>query len=167
MVKLEKFERSDFDRLISWIVSEESMVQFSGPIFKYPLSHDQLERYVSVNNRLVYKVIDIENGLVIGHAELNNIDHHHKSARICRILVGDTNNRNKGYGKAIIKELVRIGFDELKLHRLDLGVYDFNKQAIKCYQDCGFEIEGLLRDSSKVGDSYWSSYNMSILNKAN
>ncbi len=164
MIQLEKFERSDFDRLISWIDSEESMVQFSGPIFSYPITHDQLEKYISATNRLVYKVVDIDAGVVIGHAELNNIDYHHKSARICRILIGDTNNRNKGYGKAIIKELIRIGFDELKLHRLDLGVYDFNKQAIKCYQDCGFEIEGLMRDSSRVGDVYWSSYNMSILN---
>ena len=167
MIRLEKFERSDFGRLISWIESEESMVQFSGPIFRFPLTEDQLEKYINSNNRLVFKAIHIETGNVVGHAELNNIDHLHKSARICRVLVGETSERNKGLGKAIIKELVRIGFEELKLHRLDLGVYDFNKQAIKCYQDCGFEIEGLMRDSSRVGDVYWSSYNMSLLNKAN
>ena len=165
MVKLEKFERSDFDRLISWIDSEESMIQFSGPIFNYPITHEQLEKYSSADNRLAYKVIDTETNEVIGHAELNNISYHHKNARVCRVLVGDKDNRNKGFGKAIIKELVRIGFEELKLHRLDLGVYDFNKQAIKCYQNCGFEIEGLMRDSSRVGETYWSSYNMSILNK--
>jgi len=60
--------------------------------------------------------------------------------------------------------LVRIGFSELKLHRLDLGVFDFNKQAIKCYQNCGFEIEGVLKDNMRFGDTFWSSYNMSILN---
>jgi len=164
MVRLEKFERSDFDQLISWIDSEESMIQFSGTIFKYPIDCEQLEKYISADNRLVYKVIDIETNNVIGHAELNNINHQHKNARICRILVGETSERNKGYGKAIIKELVRFGFEELKLHRLDLGVYNFNKQAIKCYQDCGFEIEGLMRENTMVGNEYWSSFNMSILN---
>jgi len=142
------------------------MIQFSGAIFNYPISHKQLEKYISADNRLVYKVVDVKTEQVIGHAELNNISYLHKNARICRVLIGHKANRNKGFGKAIIKELVRIGFDELKLHRLDLGVYDFNKQAIKCYQNCGFEIEGLMRECSKVGNTYWSSYNMSILNKA-
>jgi RimJ/RimL family protein N-acetyltransferase len=165
MIRLGKFERLDFDRLMNWIDSEESMVQFSGPVFSYPITYAQLEKYISADNRLVYKVIDSKTEEIIGHAELNNIDHKNKSARICRILIGDAANRNKGFGKAIIKELVRIGFEDLELHRLDLGVYDFNKQAIKCYQDCGFEIEGLLRETSKVGNGYWSAYNMSILNK--
>jgi len=68
-------------------------------------------------------------------------------------------------GSLIINELIRIGFSELKLHRLDLGVYDFNKQAIKCYEKCGFKIEGLLIDNMRYGKTFWSSYNMSLINK--
>ena len=52
----------------------------------------------------------------------------------------------------------------MDLHRLDLGVYDFNKNAIRCYQKCGFEIEGLLKENIKIRQEYWSTYNMSILN---
>lgn len=165
MILLEKFDRSDFDRLISWIDSEESMIQFSGPIFNYPISHEQLDKYLKADSRLVYKAINTGSGEIIGHAELNNIDNKNKCARICRILIGDKQNRNKGFGKAIIKELIRIGFHDLQLHRLDLGVFEFNQQAIKCYKDCGFEIEGLLKDTTKMGDEYWSIYNMSIINK--
>lgn len=163
MIRLEKFEKQDYDRLISWVVSEEFMIQFSGPAFEYPLTHEQLDSYTSAKNRLVFRVVDCESGKVIGHAEINNIDLRHKSARLCRILIGDPGCRNKGYGKLLIKELVRIGFSELKLHRLDLGVFDFNTQAIKCYKDCGFEIEGLMRDTARIGNKYWSLYNMSIL----
>jgi len=36
MILFEKFEKSDFDRLIGWVDSELFMVQFSGPIFSYP-----------------------------------------------------------------------------------------------------------------------------------
>ena len=85
--------------------------------------------------------------------------------KICRILVGGKEYRNNGYGKAIINELIRIAFEEFKLHRLDLAIYDFNQHAIKCYKDCGFEIEGLFIDNKKVGDTYWSTYSMSIINK--
>jgi RimJ/RimL family protein N-acetyltransferase len=165
MIRLEKFDESDFERLINWIDSEESMIQFSGPIFNYPITHEQLDKYIAVDNRLVYKVINTDSGEIVGHAELNNIDNKNKSARICRILIGEKPNRNKGFGKAIIKALIQIGFCDLQLHRLDLGVFDFNQQAIKCYKDCGFEIEGLLKDTTKMGSEYWSIYNMSIINK--
>lgn len=165
MIRLEKFDKSDFDRMINWIDSEESMIQFSGPIFNYPITHEQLDKYIKADSRLVYKIINTDSGEIIGHAEINNIDNKNKCARICRILIGDKQNRNKGFGKAIIKELIRIGFSDLQLHRLDLGVFDFNHQAIKCYKDCGFEIEGLLKDTTKMGNEYWSIYNMSIINK--
>lgn len=164
MIRLEKFGKLDYDRLIAWIESEESMIQFSGPIFNFPITPDQLDKYIDSETRIAYKVIDSFSGEVIGHAELNNIDNKNRNARVCRILIGDKQNRNKGFGKAIIKELVRIGFDDLKLHRLDLGVYDFNQQAIKCYKACGFKIEGLLIENSKVGNNYWSTLNMSIIN---
>jgi RimJ/RimL family protein N-acetyltransferase len=164
MIQLEKFEKSDYDRLIHWIDSKELLVIFSGQIFDFPITHEQLDEYLNDPNRIVYKVIEIETNGIIGHAEFNAIDYRRKNARICRVLIGDKEKRNKGYGTLIINELVRIGFSELKLHRLDLGVYDFNTQAIKCYQNCGFEIEGLLKDNMRFGNTYWSSYNMSILN---
>lgn len=165
MVRLEKFRKDDYDRLIQWVGSEELMIQFAGPAFNFPITNEQLDQYTSAENRLVFRVEDEVSGEVIGHAELNSIDRKNKSARICRILVGDEKNRDKGFGKAIIKELVRIGFEELQLHRLDLGVFDFNHQGIRCYKSCGFEIEGLFRENYKVGDKYWSTYNMSMINK--
>ena len=164
MIRLEKFGKADYDRLIRWVDSEASMIQFSGPIFNYPLTHVQLDKYVSADNRLVFRVVHSDTNEIIGHAELNQIDPKNSNARICRILIGDKQHRNLGFGKAIIKELIRIGFENLNLHRLDLGVYDFNQPAIRCYLDCGFEIEGLFKESTKVGEAYWSAYNMSIIN---
>lgn len=165
MIRLEKFERSDYDRLIHWIDNEEQLIIFSGQVFDFPITHNQLDSYLNDTNRIVYKVVTTESNTVIGHAEFNAVNFRRSSARICRVLIGNQKQRNKGYGTLIIKELVRIGFSELKLHRLDLGVYDFNKQAIKCYENCGFEIEGLLKDNMRYKDTFWSSYNMSILNK--
>jgi len=166
MIRFEKFNRIDFERLIDWIDSEETLIRFSGKEFLYPLTSSQLESYISANNRMIYKTIDTETNEVIGHAELNNIDLRNRNARICRILIGESDNRNKGFGKEIIKELVRIGFEDLHLHRIDLGVFDFNLQEISCYKACGFDIEGKFRDVAKYKDSYWSVYNMSILNDA-
>lgn len=164
MIRLEKFEKSDYDRLIRWITNEETTFLFSGGIFTYPITYEQLDDYLCVKNRIVYRVVDTETNTIIGHAEFNAINQKNKNSRICRVLIGDKENRGKGYGTLVMKELVRIGFEELNLHRIDLGVHDFNKGAIKCYQKCGFEIEGLLRDSIRHKGKYWSAYNMSIIN---
>jgi RimJ/RimL family protein N-acetyltransferase len=56
-----------------------------------------------------------------------------------------------------------MGFEKFGLHKISLGVFDFNEGAIKCYEGVGFKKEGLLRDSRRVGDSYWNLYEMSIL----
>ncbi len=164
MICLEEFQTCDFDRLINWVESEELMVQFGGPAFTYPITHDQLNELMNDKKRKMYRVKDLESGEIIGHAEIGKIDYKNRSARLGRILIGDKNCRGQGYGRQLILKLVETGFNDMKLHRLDLGVYDFNTPAIKCYKSCGFEIEGLLKDSTRFRDTYWSAYNMSIIN---
>ncbi|WP_270583587.1 GNAT family N-acetyltransferase [Bacillus smithii] len=168
MIELEYFERPDFNQLIRWIDSPEFLLQWGGPQFDYPLNESQLEKYIENANRdtsdtLVYKVIHKETGNVIGHISLGKIDRKNKSARIGKVLVGEKNLRGQGIGSLMVKELLKIAFEELKLHRVSLGVFDFNKSAIACYEKVGFKKEGLLRDCRKIGNDYWSLWEMSIL----
>lgn len=165
MIRLENFSSSDFNRFISWIDNESFMYQFAGPVFKFPITETQLIDYISDNNRKVFRVINQETENVIGHCEISRIDNRNKSARVCRVLVAKKSDRNQGFGTMIINELLKIGFEELGLHRIDLGVFEFNKSAIKCYEKCGFKIEGLLRESFVIDNEFKSIYNMSILRK--
>jgi len=163
VIKLELFKRSDFKQLINWIHSEEFLIQWSGNAFTYPLDEEQLEKYIESANTLAFKVIDEETLNVIGHISLGQIDNRNKSARIGKVLVGDTKMRGRSIGKYMMKAVLHIAFKELKLHRVTLGVYDFNTSAISCYEKIGFVKEGLLRDSKKVGDTYWNLWEMSML----
>jgi RimJ/RimL family protein N-acetyltransferase len=163
MITLEKFTESDFEMLIGWVDNERLMHIFAGPIFTYPIDKVQLKKYISDKRRRVFKVRNTKTSEIIGHCEINKIDLKNMNARICRMLIASKNNRNKGYCKLIINNLLKIGFLDLKLHRIDLGVFDFNKSAIKCYKNCGFSIEGLFRDCHIIENKYESMYNMSIL----
>ena len=165
MIKLEIFKEEDFSRLINWVDSEELMYIFSAERFRYPLTHEQLTNYINTKDRIAYKVINKSTNEIIGHADFSKINKLSKNARICSVLIGEKEYRNKGLGTKIIDELVSIGFNKMKLHRIDLGVFDFNKSAIKCYEKCGFKIEGLFEENLKFKNNYWSTYNMSILNK--
>ena len=162
MITLKPFQEEDFARLCSWIHSERELFEFAGSVFTFPLTPDQLSMHLLEFNRFSYKVILQKENTVIGHCELN-INNNNSSGRICRVIIGDNHYRGKGFGKMIIEELKRIAFVNLKLHRLDLGVFDFNTNAINCYLKCGFQIEGLLKDSCKFNDNYWSTYNMAII----
>ncbi|PEJ03904.1 GNAT family N-acetyltransferase [Bacillus wiedmannii] len=163
VIKLETFKKSNFKQLINWIDSEEFLIQWSGNAFAYPLNELQLENYIESSNTLAFKVIDEDSLEVVGHISLGQIDNINKSARIGKVLVGDTKMRGRSLGKHMMKAVLQVAFEELKLHRVTLGVYDFNISAISCYEKTGFVKEGLLRESKKVGETYWNLWEMSML----
>ncbi|GAE29430.1 GNAT family N-acetyltransferase [Halalkalibacter hemicellulosilyticus] len=168
MVELIFFERANVKQLINWIETPEFLLQWGGPAFRFPLDEQQLESYLENANKdystiFVYSVIEKETRKVIGHISLGKIDRLNRSARIGKVLVGEKSKRGQGIGQQMMTEILKVAFEELRLHRVSLGVFDFNVAAIACYEKLGFVKEGLLRESRKMGDQYWSSWEMSIL----
>lgn len=49
------------------------------------------------------------------------------------------------------------------LHRIELGVFAFNKSAIKSYKKIGFIKEGEKRDFRKLNGEYYNLWQMSML----
>ncbi|MCP4180833.1 MAG: GNAT family N-acetyltransferase [bacterium] len=167
-IYLKEFTKDDYDALISWIESPKFLLQWGGEIFRYPLTIEQLEHYnnESHQNFPVYKIysaFEIKTNNHIGHIELNNIDMTNKSAKICRVLIGDKNTIGKGYGKEIVQAIIKIGFENLKLHRIDLNVFNFNISAVKCYESVGFIREGIAREARLMDSEYCNIFQMSIL----
>src|SRR5688572_18832404 len=126
MVVLEHFAPSDFKQLIEWISDEQLLTNWSGSLFNYPLTHESLDWYLEGTNdlkksdALVYKAIDSKTGTVVGHISLGSISRKNKSARISRVLVGNSCERGRGTCQSMIKALLKIGFEELDLHRISL-----------------------------------------------
>lgn len=167
MIELQLFEETDIDRLISWVKSPEFLLQWAGPVFTYPLDRDQLMKHLEETKgknpkRIIYKVVDTEAKKIVGHIEWNNIDRENHSATVSRVLAAP-DARGKGIGTAMVNEMIRIGFEELNLHRIELRVFDFNRNAIKCYENAGFKKEGTFRDACRFGNEYWTVYQMSLL----
>ncbi|MYL32422.1 GNAT family N-acetyltransferase [Pontibacillus yanchengensis] len=170
MIRLEKFTQQDFDLLLSWIESKMFMHQWTGNYFTYPLTRNQLETYVDGANvqgatKYIYKAVHEETGNIIGHISITKIDWTNQSGRIGRVLIGDKRYLGKGIGKEMVRKATTIAFDTLHLHRMTLGVFDFNVSAFHTYKKVGYQKEGVLREARKFGDEYWSLIEMSILRR--
>ncbi|MDP1817996.1 MAG: GNAT family protein, partial [Leadbetterella sp.] len=170
MVKLLPFSHNDIENLISWVPSSEFLSQWAGSVFCWPLDRLQLEKHIlkakqQHPNHLLFNIMDESAQETIGYIELARIDHTNKNATIERVLIGSTQMRNRGIGKQVVEAILTIGFQNLNLHRIDLHVFDFNKQAITCYEGAGFKREGELRDFRRFGDKYVTLCIMSILSE--
>ena len=168
MIKLEYFTTEDFDTLLGWIQDEQLLLHWAGTQFRFPLTRRKLDWYIKDTNdfqtssTFIFKALEVESGKIVGHISLTSINRTNRSARITRVLVADT-ERGKGLAGKMVNELVKLGFEQLYLHRISLGVYDKNEAAIRCYRNCGFRTDGILRDIQKYKDGYWSLMEMSIL----
>jgi RimJ/RimL family protein N-acetyltransferase len=138
-------------------------------MFAFLLTREKLEWYVegandsNASDVFIYKAIDTESGETVGHISLGSISEKNQSARISRVLLGNTCAKSKGYCSSMIQEVLRIGSEEMRLHRISLGVYTTNHSAIRCYERCGFTKESFSRDVLRYDNEYWSLLEMGIL----
>ena len=166
-LRIEKFRLKDIGRICFWIRTEAQMVQWSGPVFEWPLTQKQfLEHLHAVKTRppTLFLFGLYRGRTLIGYCELSHYNRKSQSANLSRVIISPK-HRKKGFAQIMISGVLKFGFGELGLNRIGLGVFDFNRQAIKCYKNMGFKPEGKLRETAKVGDSFWSCNMMSILRK--
>ncbi len=71
--------------------------------------------------------------------------------------------RRRGIGLQMVRQILKVGFDNQRLHRIELVVFTFNEAAVSCYEKAGFQTEGVMRQIVRVGGEYWHWKMMSIL----
>jgi diamine N-acetyltransferase len=99
----------------------------------------------------------------VGSVYIRDIDYVNKKGEF-GIFIGSNAHRGQGIGVSATKEIVRIAFEELKLHRVYLRVFPENVSAIRSYEKAGFRYEGLLRNTVCVNGEYKDMIVMAVLN---
>lgn len=161
-VALRDFAEQDIPFLFRAVDSADALLQWAGPGFRWPLDEEQLREYLERSREPdVLAWSAVADAAVVGHVQLV-VDRAHEVGYVGRVLV-DAAQRGRGIGTTVMREVVRRGFDELRLHRLALNVFDFNEAAVRCYERVGFRREGHLRDARKAAGGYWSLYVMGML----
>jgi ribosomal-protein-serine acetyltransferase len=68
----------------------------------------------------------------------------------------DLQHRGRGVMTAAVRALVRHGFDELHLHRLEIRTDVLNRSSRGVAERLGFQLEGVLRGSYRISEECYS-----------
>ncbi len=164
-IKILPLKESDLPALLDWARDEKTLIQWCGPVFDFPLTIEQLQKFFfesTIPNPSRYIFKSVINDKISGMCELGAIDLKSRTAFLCRIFV-DKNFRNIGIADNMITKVLDFGFNELNLDRIELNVYTFNTPAIKCYEKLGFKREGLKRKVTKCNNEFWDGYVYGLL----
>ena len=159
LIKLQPFNKSDFNQLIAEIPDARFLLQWAGPKYAYPPDTAQLSDTLANTSGekpsfKVFKGIRSNTSEVIGHIQLMDIDYNAASCILGRVLIFQK-YRGYGFGKAMVKEVVKVAFDNLHFAEITLGVFDFNTRAIDVYKRIGFTefqfMKGAVNSKMKAG----------------
>ncbi|NML46340.1 GNAT family N-acetyltransferase [Ramlibacter sp. G-1-2-2] len=84
----------------------------------------------------------------------------HQSLELKRMVV---RSKGRGLGRASLRVVKKVAFDDLGAHRLWLDVKQRNTRAKALYDSEGFVVEGVLREAVKLDDGFESMVVMSML----
>lgn len=79
------------------------------------------------------------------------------------IGIGEREFWSKGYGTDMMKLCLQYAFTELNVHRVSLGLHEYNLRALRSYEKAGFRLEGRTRKDTRREGKYTDGLWMGIL----
>jgi RimJ/RimL family protein N-acetyltransferase len=157
-VILRPVRRSDIEYFLKWFNDPEVLQYLK---MYLPMTEMAEEKFienlgsagVATSIVLVIEVIDEKNNKPIGNTALSHIhpkDHH----AVFGIVIGEKDYWSKGYGTEAARLIIRYGFDQLNLHRINSSAISFNERSIRLHKRVGFTEEGRQRETDFKNGRY-------------
>ena len=149
MFKLRELQRGDLEKINKWR-NDPELIALLGAPFRYINSEVDIkwfENYMSNRGNAVRcSIVEEESDEILGLISLTNIDFINQSAEL-HIMIGEKENQGRGIGTYAVRTILSHAFQNMNLHRIELGVLDYNIAAIHLYEKCGFIQEGVKRNA--------------------
>lgn len=146
-VKLRAYKENEAE--LVWNLIEEEGIKENLMIavaFPYSLESEKsfIKSAMNPSGELYnFAIEDLESGQYIGGCGINAIDRKNSIATI-GIWLGKKYH-GKGFGSDSLRALCKFIFDEMNIHKINLGYFEFNEKGRKCYEAVGFKEEGIHR----------------------
>lgn len=147
-VFLRAIEPDDAEFILA-VENDESFWEISNT--QTPFSKHIIDQYVMNAFKDIYEVkqlrliIETNDGTPLGMIDLFDFDFKNKRAGV-GILIKNSSNRQKGFGKEALHLLANYSFNRLDLHQLYCNISEDNTQSLKLFEKAGFKKAGLKRD---------------------
>jgi len=152
MVSLREITENDTSLILKWRNSEFVRNNF---VVREEFTEQGQQKWfndVVTKGKAIQYIILCDN-TPIGSVYIRDIDNVHKNGEF-GIFIGEKDFIGKGLSFFATKEIVKIAFEKLKLHRVYLRVFPDNIPAIKTYEKAGFVKEGILKDTVFVDGEF-------------
>lgn len=116
-----------------------------------PYSHYVLKQYLEESHKDIYEVKQLRlvicnfNNEVIGFIDLFDFDPQHKRAGV-GLVINNSENRGKGYGKDALEVIIKYCFSVLNLHQIYCNITEGNDASVRLFKSCNFEYIGCKKD---------------------
>lgn len=164
-VRLGAINAEDIETIANWYENTDFLRYFD-KIPANPKSRHELSQWIKETQNsgksYSFSIRSIDNDEIVGYIELSNIQWWNGVANL-GIGIGNTNYRGSGLGKEAMKLILDFAFNELNLHRVQLNVFSYNKNAISLYEKLGFKREGVYREFIHRDGKRWDMYLYGIL----
>ncbi|MGF1573561.1 MAG: GNAT family N-acetyltransferase [Sumerlaeia bacterium] len=101
-------------------------------------------------------------GTAIGITALHRVDLVSRAA-VYSICIAESAARGNGFAKGVTNMMLAYAFETLNLHRIQLHVWACNERAVQTYKNCGFVLEGTLREAMKHQGKFCDFHVMGLL----
>lgn len=149
-VFLRPAEKSDVPIFVRWFADAEmsGLLGMRAP-FSEAMEEQWFVRQVENQGKEHYHFVmcRLDDSQPIGTISLFRVDEVNGSGGV-GISIGEKSLWGQGYGTDAMNALVDFGFGQLRLERIWLEVYDYNKRASRSYEKSGFIVEGVQRHAN-------------------
>jgi RimJ/RimL family protein N-acetyltransferase len=160
-VVLRPLASGDLRRCVKWF-SDPDVLRFLGRSGGVSLAEEE-RWFRDYERRTDEQIFAIETGgRHIGNLGLHRVDRVHQKADM-GIVIGEPDFWSHGFGSDAIRAALRYGFSHLGLNKISLDVLEYNVRAIRSYEKCGFQKEGVHREEVYKDGRFFNVLRMSIL----
>lgn len=164
-VRLRAYSKDDLPKARAYLNEGDTSALMRGEIL-FPLRMEDEEKWFASLNansdkKYSFAIEAKKDDTYLGGCGVEGIDAKNRHAMVGLFLGQE--HCGKGYGTDALRVLVAFCFDEINLNKVKLGVFSFNKRAIRCYEKVGFKTEGVLRQEIYRYGKYHDGILMGIL----
>ena len=165
-IYLRALEPEDLE-FIHAIENDESVWEISNT--QTPYSKFLIKQYLKNSHKDIFEVkqlrlvISSYDNEALGMIDLFDFDFKNRRAGV-GILVKESSDRQRGYGREALQLLINYSFTHLNLHQLYCNISEDNQASIKLFTNQGFETIGIKKDWIYSNKTYKSEYLFQLIN---